>query len=125
MVPMRRGRVVGGVLVALLIAAGCGGDDDADLEPIRIDREETTTTVDAAAGIDLDDIPIEDQDDAIIEATIGEVETFWDDEFPRVFGDDFEPVSGGFFPYGPDRELPECGGPVTYEDIAQNAFYCP
>jgi predicted metalloprotease len=117
---------MGVVLVALLVAAGCGGDDeDADLEPIRIDREETTTTVDAAAGLDLDDIPVEDRDDAIIEATISDVEAFWDEEFPRVFGDEFEPVSGGFFAYGPNRELPECGGPVSYEQIAQNAFYCP
>ena len=126
-VRMRRGRVVGGVLVALLVAGGCGGGDDEDAgrDRIRIDREETTTTVDAAAGLDLDDIPVEDQDDAIIEATIDDVEAFWADEFPRVFDDEFEPVSGGFFPYGPDRELPECGGPVTYEEIAQNAFYCP
>jgi predicted metalloprotease len=123
---MRRGRVAGGVLVALLVAAGCGGDDEsADLEPIRIDREETTTTVDVAAGLDLDDIPVEDQDDAIIEATIGDVENFWDQEYPRVFGDEFEPVSGGFFAYGPNRELPACGGPLLYEEIAGNAFYCP
>ena len=122
-----RRAAVGALLAVIAAAAGCGDDDDdsADLAPIRIDREETTTTVDVAEGIDLDDIPVEDQDDAIIEATISDVEAFWTEEFPRVFGDEFEPVTGGFFPYGPNREMPICGGQLNYEDFAGNAFYCP
>jgi predicted metalloprotease len=122
-----RSRRAGAVaLVAVVAMAGCGGDDsESRRDRIRIDREETTTTAEVAEGLDLEDIPVEDQDDAIIEATITDVEAFWTDEFPRVYGDEFEPVSGGFFPYGPNRELPDCGGQVSYEEIAQNAFYCP
>lgn len=111
----------------LLVAAGCGDDDGGGRDLIeRVDTDEaTTTTVDQAEGIDLDGIPVDDQDDAIIDATLAEVERFWETAFPDVYGGDFVPVSGGFFPYGPDRDLPRCGGALRYEEIAQNAFYCP
>ena len=29
------------------------------------------------------------------------------------------------FPYGPDTDVPDCGGPTSYDDVADNAFYCP
>jgi len=115
-------------LSLLLLAAACGDDDEVSAERDPFDRDasgETTTTVDQAEGIDLDGVPVDDQDDAIIDATLTEVESFWTTAFPEVFGGSFEAVAGGFFPYGPDRELPACGGPLTYGEIAQNAFYCP
>lgn len=118
-----------GVVLAVVAACGIGDDDDDGDAVATFEREqgedETTTTVDQTEGLDLDGVPPEDQDDVIIEAAIEEVEKFWDDRFPDLFGDRFQPVSGGFFPYGPDRPLPECGGPLTYEEIAGNAFYCP
>ena len=116
------------VVLAVVAACGGGGDDDDDEARAIFEREtseETTSTVDQTEGIDLDGVPEEDQDDVIIQATIDEVEDFWDEEFPDAFGNEFEPVSGGFFPYGPNRELPTCGGRLTYEQIAGNAFYCP
>ena len=126
-----KSRLAAAFLPLLLLVAACG-DDDVDgggRSPIERDEdedgdEETTTTVDQTAGIDLEDVPEDDQDDVIIEAVLGEVEAFWEEEFPAAFGGDFEPVET-FVPYGPDRELPECGGPLEYEEIAQNAFYCP
>jgi predicted metalloprotease len=124
------------IAVALVLALGgltaaCGGDDDAAPTFERRDStferpdESTDTTLDPTAGIDLDGVPVEDQDDVIIEASIDEIEEYWDERFSDVVGGEFQPVSGGFFPYGPERELPECGGPRTYEEIAGNAFYCP
>ena len=125
-------RLAASLLPLLLLAAACGDDDDAaDREPVVRDEDEqdddeaTSTTLDQAAGVDLEDVAAEDQDDAIIEATLAEVERFWADEFPAVFGGEFEPVTGGFFAYGPDRELPTCGAPLSYDEIAENAFYCP
>jgi predicted metalloprotease len=130
-----------GALVALVTGAaacGGGGGDDASTDTTeghfsrddstfnRDDTDETTTTVDEASGVDLDDVPQDDQDDVIIEAAITDIESFWTDHFNDIVpGVEFQPVEGGHFPYGPDRDLPECGGPETYEDIAQNAFYCP
>lgn len=114
-------------LLLLALAAGCGdAGDDAGRQPIERDPDRsTTTTVDQARGIDLDDVPVADQDDAIIEAALTEVERFWEAAFPDIYGSRFVPVQGGFFAYGPDRTLPRCGGALRYQDIAQNAFYCP
>ena len=124
-----RSRLAAALLPLLLLAAACGEADDdvgsGSRSPIERDGdEETTTTVDQTAGIDLDGVPEDDQDDVIIEAVLAEVERFWDDEFPRTYNGEFEPVTT-FVPYGPDREQPECGGPLEYDEIAQNAFYCP
>jgi predicted metalloprotease len=55
------------------------------------------------------------------------VQKFYEDEFPNLYGEPFEPVTGGEIPYGPSDPPPNCGTPGTanYEDVAQNAFYCP
>ena len=125
-----RSRLAATLLPLLLLLLACGNAGDADVgsgsrSPIERDEdEETTTTVDQTAGVDLEGVPEDDQDDVIIDAVLGEVERFWDDEFPRAYNGDFEPVET-FVPYGPNRELPECGGPLDYEEIAENAFYCP
>jgi predicted metalloprotease len=119
------------VVTAIGLAAACGGGGDAEpfaRERTTFEREagdETTTTVDQTEGIDLEGVPEDDQDDVIIEAAIEEVEAFWEANFSDVVGGRFQPVSGGFFPYGPDRTLPTCGARLTYGEIAQNAFYCP
>jgi predicted metalloprotease len=124
-------RPVAVAITLATIAAACG--DDRDDQAFRRDSStferrssgETTTTVDQTEGIDLDGVPEADQDDVIIEAAIGEVEKFWEENFDDVVGGEFVPVSGGFFPYGPNRELPTCGTRFRYEQIAENAFYCP
>lgn len=125
--PMRKRLAAAAAVLAVLGAACSGGDDagarDRQQRPQR-QRDPDATTTTQVAGIE--GIPVEDQDDAIIEITVEEVEAFWVDQFPEVYGEPFEPVSGGFFPYGPDRPQPPCGTPApTYDDIAQNAFYCP
>jgi predicted metalloprotease len=116
-------------LVAMVAACGGdGGDDQAFQRDSTFERDtpETTTTVDQTEGVDLDGVAPEDQDDAIILAAIDDIASFWDDEFSTIVpGRRFEPVSGGFFPYGPNTEIPGCGQPATYQEVAQNAFYCP
>lgn len=125
-----------GALLALVAACGGGGDDDEATEDVfsrdessTFERDEpdatTTTTADPTEGIDLDDVDPDDVDDAVILAALDELNVFWEDEFADVAAGPFEPVGGGFYPYGPDSEIPECGAPLTYEEIAQNAFYCP
>lgn len=112
----------------LTVLAACGGDDDDGDARATFERsspEETTTTLDQTEGIDLDGVAPDDQDDVIIEAALEEIEAFWDLEFDEVAAGTFQPVGGGFFPYGPDRELPTCGTRLSYREIAGNAFYCP
>jgi predicted metalloprotease len=66
-----------------------------------------------------------DDPEAVVEAAIDDVSAFWRTEFPDVYGGRFEDLAG-FYPYGPDTEPPPCGTPPPdYEQIADNAFYCP
>jgi predicted metalloprotease len=66
-------------------------------------------------------------DDVIIKKAVTDVETFYAQEFQKLYGTPFKPLSGGLFPYGPDDPPPNCGGAgkSAYREVAQNAFYCP
>lgn len=62
---------------------------------------------------------------AVAQRAVEDVTAYWDETYPEVYGEGFEPVAG-FYPYGPDTESPPCGSPPPrYEEIADNAFYCP
>ena len=62
----------------------------------------------------------------MVEAALSDVEAFWARTFEDLYGSVYEPISGGFWPYGPGTEQPPCGNPPpTYDQIAGNAFYCP
>jgi predicted metalloprotease len=64
--------------------------------------------------------------DDVVNASLADDETFWRETYPQVYVGEYEEISGGFFPYGPDTETPPCGPrPLDYEEIANNAFYCP
>src|SRR4051812_19555642 len=59
-------------------------------------------------------------DDAIITKAIDDVQSFYEEEFPKLYGEPFKPLSGGIFPYGPDNPPPNCGGPglSDYQEVA-------
>ena len=67
-----------------------------------------------------------DDPEVVVARRVHDVEDFWARTYPDLFGTPYEPISGGFFPYGPDTDVPPCGTPPpSYEQIAGNAFYCP
>jgi predicted metalloprotease len=69
------------------------------------------------------DAPTSDQ---VVEAALIDVDAFWSRTYEDLYGEPYEPIAGGFWPYGPDSEQPPCGNPPPrYVDIAANAFYCP
>ncbi|MGH9212910.1 MAG: neutral zinc metallopeptidase [Acidimicrobiales bacterium] len=64
--------------------------------------------------------------DASVDAALADVQDFWRETYPSVYGGEYEELAGGIHPYGPNTETPPCGpDPITYEEIANNAFYCP
>lgn len=66
-----------------------------------------------------------DESDATAAAAIADVEAYWEDVLPDLYGIDLEPLTGGYLPYGPDGDLPECGPEdLTYDDLEANALYC-
>lgn len=66
--------------------------------------------------------------DDVMLAAAEAVQDFWTRAYPDTYGEPFEELAGGFWTYGPDTpstDLPPCQDIVGYDDIAQNAFYCP
>ncbi len=65
--------------------------------------------------------------DGYLTAAFSDIEAFWKEQFPTVYGSDFKPLSGGIFAAYPERTepIPGCGTPqTTYADVEGNAFYC-
>ena len=119
--PVRAARPALRSLLASLLLAACATQVDPGelgLEPPDGELDEPVSPGTDPGG----DAPTANE---IILAALTDVESYWADEFPRVYGEPYERISGGFFPYGPGTELPPCDEPgLTYEKIAANAFYC-
>jgi predicted metalloprotease len=100
------------ITVALVLVAACA--DEADGQFLG------TTAVDGPEQPRTSDDPAAVADDAVVDVT-----GFWRATYPRLYGEAFRELAG-FHPYGPTTELPPCGQiQLTYEEIADNAFYCP
>jgi predicted metalloprotease len=138
-------KALAAVLALALLGAACGGGDDDSVFD-GADGGTTTVADDGGSGgnVDLDveidepirplrpaeqqDEPVAEDADTVMIAAAIDVGAFWESVYPELYGSELPPLSGGFWSYGPetpDAELPPCGGQVAYNDIAQNAFYCP
>jgi predicted metalloprotease len=78
--------------------------------------------------IDVDaNKPVRDHDEFVAVA-VTDIERWWGEEYPTVYGEEFEPLGGGVYAGYPEREsnIPGCGEPNTaYDDLTQYvAFYC-
>ena len=54
---------------------------------------------------------------------IGDLQSYWAEEFPKLYGKDYKPVEGGFYSVAPSHDQP----PPCTEDVSEvagNAFYC-
>src|SRR5919107_981942 len=66
--------------------------------------------------------------DQLARNALADLQDFWTQQFPDVYGEEFQPLRGGYFSVDPDnvdrRDFPDgvgCGSnPV---DVAGNAFY--
>jgi predicted metalloprotease len=127
---MRRALTTSLAVLTLMavLASGCGGDDGKDPLAVNGDSgfksgDEIDDPIAPDTGLGEGDEPTSDQ---VVEAALEDVDGYWEREYEDVYGTEYEPLSGGYWAYGPDSEQPPCGDPApSYEDIAQNAFYCP
>ncbi len=64
--------------------------------------------------------------DAYLIAALDDIQQFWRDSMPTVYGRDYEELQGGIYPVYPGKTgVPGCGAPRTsYQEIEGNAFYC-
>ncbi|MEY2958709.1 MAG: hypothetical protein RLZZ01_1277 [Actinomycetota bacterium] len=78
--------------------------------------------------IDVGDAKPPQDHDAFAAVALADVERWWADTFPVVYGREMEPLQGGVFAgyRGRDPEIPGCGTPTTpYDDLQLFvAFYC-
>ena len=131
----RSARNLVAVLLALAaVAAGCAQESDpADVglsfegdEGFEADDdldEEIDDPIAPDTGLGGGDAPSSDQ---VVEAALTDVDSFWRRTYEDLYGEPYEPIEGGFWPYGPRSASPPCGDPPPdYADIAANAFYCP
>ena len=59
----------------------------------------------------------------IAASAIADLQKYWADEYPKLYGGDYRPVEGGFFAVIPSSgDLPPCASDAS--DISGNAFYC-
>ncbi|HEU5308894.1 MAG TPA: neutral zinc metallopeptidase [Acidimicrobiia bacterium] len=67
--------------------------------------------------------------DASIDATIADIQNFWSQAMPDVYGQQYEAIPADrIYPYSQDNPPPNCddGGQTKapYDQVAGNAFYC-
>jgi predicted metalloprotease len=120
-------------LVALALLAACATEaaeppaapdfKGDEIDPSGDLGDEFDEPIAPDTGLDGGEAPTSDQ---VVEAALTDVESFWRRTYEDLYDEPYQPISGGYWAYGPDSEQPPCGTPPpTYGDIAQNAFYCP
>jgi len=108
--------------VALLLA-GCGRLIEGQGQTSDGVRPNVASSTLEIFGSTDDDI------DTLSRNALADLETYWADVFPEVYGAEFQPLAGGYFSVDPDNfdqaDYPDdigCfDGP---EDVENNAFYC-
>jgi len=121
------GFVTGSVALAVLSLTACttvvtGAPDPAN--GIRQDVADSELEIFGAGDGDVD---------RLVRNALADLNTFWSDQFPDVFDDEFEPLAGGYYSVDPDDfnadDYPEAvDDDVCLEDlvenVADNAYYC-
>ena len=85
--------------------------------------------IDLATVVDIDESkPVRPYDDFLAVA-ITDINRWWNEQYPAVYGVPFEPLAGGVYAGYPEREsaLPGCGTAesTSYDELQQFvAFYC-
>lgn len=112
---MRRPTLLPLLLVLVALAAGACAESD-----LRLSRDEPGSRPSRTS-----DRPSRDPDD-VVDVALRDLEEYWGETLDEVYDVEFEPLQGGYVPYGPGTALPRCGTePLTYDQIAENALYCP
>lgn len=100
--------------VTVVLGAACSESD------LRIPLDQAR-----APALPPSDELLEDADE-VVALALADLEAYWEDTITELYGVRFEPLRGGYVPFGPTTPLPRCGQEqLRYEQVAENALYCP
>ncbi|WP_231514475.1 neutral zinc metallopeptidase [Mycobacterium sp. URHB0044] len=103
------------IIASIALLAGCGGPKPEIPTPSAPKKADTS-------NIKIEGDPSTPVNKLAIEA-IADLQAFWSEQFPKLYGEDYKPVEGGLYALTPDSETgPKCAS--GYSDVAGNAFYC-
>ncbi len=103
--------------MAVLLTA-CGGPKPAAPDTAKPSGQKPPDT----SSVHIEGDPSVPTNKLAIEA-IADLQRFWTDEFPKLYGKPFKTVDGGLYALTPASESgPACAS--NYDDVAGNAFYC-
>ncbi|VXC40462.1 neutral zinc metallopeptidase [Aeromicrobium sp. 9AM] len=101
------------VTAIVLLAACGGGKSDAD-EPKATKPDISKVKIDGDASAPVNKLAIK---------AIADLQAYWTDEFPDLYGKKYKPVKGGLFASTSESTAgPKCAN--SYSDVQGNAFYC-
>jgi len=122
----RRFRLTALIVATALAGAACATSGDAEVTGSRALSGDP-----GGSGGDTADVPSDPAErdvsyDDIISMSLEDIQAFWRDEYPAVYGGEYEELAGGVWAAEPDStDLPGCGEPeTTYDYVAGNAYYC-
>jgi hypothetical protein len=107
------------VLAGTVVATGCATERTDDLG-ISFEGDEGFDAADDDLDSDLDepiapDTGLDDGEapssDQVVRAALTDVDSFWSRTYEDLYGEPYQPIEGGFWPYGPSSEQPPCGSP--------------
>ncbi len=107
------------LFAALALVAGCGSAGNggsAPQEPKKTRSAPDTSNIKIHGDADT---PV----NKLAIQAIAALQSFWADQYPKLYGTDYKPVAGGLYALTPESEAgPACAS--SYADVAGNAFYC-
>ncbi len=98
--------------------------------PTTVPASDPELLVDIPIGevVDIDENKTPREYDRFVAVALADIERWWGEQYPAVYGGTFEPLAGGVYAGYPDRigDIPGCGEQrTTYQDLnLYVAFYC-
>jgi hypothetical protein len=105
-------------MATVLVLAGCSGGPNST----PAEKSGDANQPGESAGITINGDSSSPVNDIAVKA-IGDLQKYWGEEYPKLYGKPYEPVEGGFYSVMPSKDdAPPCTEDVS--EVAGNAFYC-
>lgn len=102
-------------VAAVLLTAACGSPEPETpgQQKNAVSPDTSNVTIEGDASAPVNKIAVQ---------AIADLEQYWAEQYPSLYGEDFEQISGGYYAVTEDSAAPPCT--TEPEEVAGNAFYC-